>query len=169
MCVCVCVSVCVCVRACVCVCACVCACVCVCVCVCACMCVLYVCVCLCICVCASVPRHFIHAHTMVSLFLPSFYATEIAKFRDIVFGMIEIGIQYGPSLKLWKEYFPYAYIYGLDDGVALRHARTLVIKGDQGSTQVCPSVCCMYVCVCACVCARAFPYVCVCMRVSRCG
>jgi hypothetical protein len=32
-----------------------------------------------------------------------FYPDEIQMYRSLKFGMIEIGIQYGPSLKLWKE------------------------------------------------------------------
>lgn len=38
---------------------------------------------------------------------------EILKGRDIK-KMIEIGILQGASLKMWKEYFPFAFILGLD-------------------------------------------------------
>ena len=33
---------------------------------------------------------------------------------DSVGNVLEIGIQYGPSLKLWRDFFPNAQIYGVD-------------------------------------------------------
>ena len=60
-----------------------------------------------------------------------FFADELHALRDQTFGMIEIGIQHGPSLTLWQEYFPRAHIYGLDDKVAIDEPRVTVVRGDQ--------------------------------------
>ncbi len=60
-----------------------------------------------------------------------FYADELHVLRDQTFGIIEIGIQHGPSLTLWQNYFPRAHIYGLDNKVAIDAPRVTVVRGNQ--------------------------------------
>src|SRR5438067_9360832 len=38
--------------------------------------------------------------------------------RLSVRNVLEIGVNYGPSLRMWEEYFPNADIYGLDSNTA---------------------------------------------------
>lgn len=46
-------------------------------------------------------------------------------------GMIEIGIDQSKSLNLWLEYFPKAFIYGVDIGVGMQGERYFIHKADQ--------------------------------------
>jgi len=48
-------------------------------------------------------------------------------------GMLEIGIDQQKSLQTWLEYFPNAFIYGIDIGVAASGARHRIFKADQSS------------------------------------
>jgi predicted O-methyltransferase YrrM len=44
-----------------------------------------------------------------------FYDAEFARFRDRPISLLEIGVQFGESLRMWLEYFPDALrIYGVD-------------------------------------------------------
>ena len=45
--------------------------------------------------------------------------------------MLEIGVQHGNSLQLWLEYFPRAFIYGVDIGVEMTGERFSIHKADQ--------------------------------------
>jgi hypothetical protein len=47
--------------------------------------------------------------------------------------MLEIGIQKSLSLSMWLNYFPYAYIYGIDIGVEDSGDRYTIFKADQSS------------------------------------
>ena len=52
--------------------------------------------------------------------------------------VLEIGVNYGCSMRMWEEYFPNAVIIGLDHNPdCLRHTagRVLVVSGDQGNEQ----------------------------------
>ncbi len=42
------------------------------------------------------------------------YAALFESFRDDHFTMLELGVQFGLSLRMWRDYFPNAYIVGLD-------------------------------------------------------
>ena len=53
------------------------------------------------------------------------------KFNNLA--MLEIGIENSFSLKLWLEYFPNAFIYGLDINVCEQGERFKIIKGDQSN------------------------------------
>jgi len=46
-------------------------------------------------------------------FLP-FYESRFKSFRDEPIHILEIGVFFGSSLKMWHEYFPKATVYGLD-------------------------------------------------------
>jgi len=50
-------------------------------------------------------------------------------------GVFEIGLFQGASLKLWLEYFPDAFIYGMDIGAEYMGDRACIVKGDQSRVQ----------------------------------
>ena len=61
-----------------------------------------------------------------------FYDKELSEYRNMKsIGILEIGIQNGESLKLWKKYFPYAFIYGIDINIDYSDERCEVFKIDQ--------------------------------------
>lgn len=60
-----------------------------------------------------------------------FYPMFIEKLRNDTFNMLEIGYFKGKSLKVWKDYFPNAFIYVMDIDFDLSDDRSKVIKGDQ--------------------------------------
>ncbi len=62
-----------------------------------------------------------------------FYPMFLEPLRNQEFSMLEIGIDRGGSLSLWKEYFPYAKIFGADIHQEWKDERTTVIKCDQSS------------------------------------
>lgn len=47
--------------------------------------------------------------------------------------MLEIGISQGNSLKLWLEYLPKCYIWGVDINYELKGERFTILKGDQSN------------------------------------
>jgi precorrin-6B methylase 2 len=44
-----------------------------------------------------------------------FYDIEFAKYQDDPISLLEIGVQYGGSIRLWEQYFPKAKIVGIDN------------------------------------------------------
>jgi hypothetical protein len=62
-----------------------------------------------------------------------FYEDYLSSFRNEGISMLEIGIQNGNSLKLWKNYFPKAYIYGIDISIDYTDERTTIFKADQSN------------------------------------
>src|SRR5688572_4842863 len=50
-----------------------------------------------------------HAHRYTFI-----YESFFAQLRDKKLNILEIGIQKGPSLKMWEQYFPHATIVGID-------------------------------------------------------
>lgn len=51
----------------------------------------------------------IHKHSYHKI-----YEDILAPLRDDTFHMLEIGVLYGESLRMWKEYFPLAQVHGID-------------------------------------------------------
>ena len=47
-------------------------------------------------------------------YVDTFYNNLFMPIRESVTNVLEIGIQYGESLLLWRDYFPNAEIYGVD-------------------------------------------------------
>lgn len=45
------------------------------------------------------------------------YSELLAPYRDSATAILEIGIEHGQSLRAWREYFPKANIYGLDNAL----------------------------------------------------
>ena len=62
-----------------------------------------------------------------------FYPMFLEPLRNQEFSMLEIGIDRGGSLSLWKEYFPYAKIFGADIHQEWKDERATIIKCDQSN------------------------------------
>ena len=43
-----------------------------------------------------------------------FYDSFLNSYRETFKNVLEIGVQYGPSIRMWSDYFPNANIYGAD-------------------------------------------------------
>src|SRR3990167_8698218 len=43
------------------------------------------------------------------------YEKHISQWRDKEFNLLEIGVAGGASIKMWREYFPKAKVYGIDN------------------------------------------------------
>lgn len=59
------------------------------------------------------------------------YEKEFAPFRDEPVSLLEIGVQNGGSLELWRKYFTKAEIYGLDIESVKPVEGTEIVQGDQ--------------------------------------
>lgn len=59
------------------------------------------------------------------------YTKILENIRNEEFSLLEIGIDEGKSLNLWKDYLKNAKIYGLDINREFPHNRGYVFKGDQ--------------------------------------
>ncbi len=60
-----------------------------------------------------------------------FYEDVLNKYRKKNFNFLEIGMDKGESLNLWKDYFPKANIYGLEINQGVENDRIVVMKGNQ--------------------------------------
>lgn len=64
-----------------------------------------------------------------------FYPPLLDRFRALQGGgMLEIGVDESRSLQLWLEYFPHAFVYGLDIGVSKQGPRFKIMQADQSQT-----------------------------------
>jgi len=64
-----------------------------------------------------------------------FYPPLLDRFRSVEGGgMLEIGVDESRSLHLWLEYFPLAFIYGIDIGVTKAGPRYKIMQADQSIT-----------------------------------
>ena len=64
------------------------------------------------------------------------YDSYFDKFRNEQIKLLEIGVQYGYSVKMWKEYFPNAEIYGFDldkECMRFQEERITIIHGNQSN------------------------------------
>jgi hypothetical protein len=61
-----------------------------------------------------------------------YYPIYLERFRDVrEAGMLEIGIDESHSLGLWFDYFPHAFIYGIDIGLCKEGERFKIFQADQ--------------------------------------
>jgi hypothetical protein len=61
-----------------------------------------------------------------------FYNKELIEYQNMKeIGILEIGVANFESIDIWKEYFPYAFIYGIDINKEYEDARIKVYKTDQ--------------------------------------
>ncbi len=66
------------------------------------------------------------------------YVVYFELLRDLPIKLLEIGVQSGASLRMWKQYFPKAQIYGIDyyDVQPMEEERIKVIQGQQKDIKV---------------------------------
>ena len=66
------------------------------------------------------------------------YDTYFELLRDAPLKLLEIGVQSGASLRMWKQYFPKAQIYGLDyfDVSPMEEDRIKIVQGQQKDKEV---------------------------------
>lgn len=72
-----------------------------------------------------------------------FYERYFAALKNKPLNLLEIGVYSGASLRMWKEYFPNARIYGMDIRRACKRKeedRIEIFIGDQGSKKFCEEV-----------------------------
>lgn len=60
-----------------------------------------------------------------------FYPIFLDSLRDKNFNLLEIGVDNGKSIELWKRYFTFATIYGIDINISWSDSRTKILKLDQ--------------------------------------
>lgn len=64
------------------------------------------------------------------------YIQRFTPIKNSVKNVLEIGIKTGESIKLWKDFFPNATIYGMDIRLhPVSEDRVVYFKGDQSSTK----------------------------------
>lgn len=68
-------------------------------------------------------------------FMP-LYEKILEPLRGMDICLLEIGIAEGASLRTWREYFPKAYIWGLDKVVMCEVAGCIIAEGDASETGV---------------------------------
>lgn len=59
---------------------------------------------------AKYPTDKLSSHSYTPL-----YEEMLAPYRESATAILEIGIEHGQSLRAWREYFPNAYIHGIDN------------------------------------------------------
>ena len=75
-------------------------------------------------------------HTYKNISYLNIYEKHFEKIRNDVKVFVEIGILNGKSLKMWKEYFPNAIIYGIDinpNCKQFEEDRIKILIGDQNN------------------------------------
>ena len=60
-----------------------------------------------------------------------FYPHHLDRFRDRQGNLVEIGVDEGRSLQLWRQYLPMAFLHGVDIGMDLEGDRLIVHRCDQ--------------------------------------
>lgn len=60
-----------------------------------------------------------------------FYPRHLDRFCETVGNLVEIGVDEGRSLQLWRNYFPKAYIHGVDISVELEGDGFVIHRCDQ--------------------------------------
>jgi cephalosporin hydroxylase len=66
----------------------------------------------------------------VHSYIDQYYETALASYRTTALRVLEIGINQGHSLMMWKEYFPHAEVIGVDIKVPSVDTGCLMIEGD---------------------------------------
>jgi SAM-dependent methyltransferase len=67
-----------------------------------------------------------------------FYQLHLEDRRKQVKSVLEIGVRYGASLRMWAHYFPHAQLYGIDRALdpAFSEPRVTLFEGDQTDRRV---------------------------------
>jgi hypothetical protein len=64
-----------------------------------------------------------------------FYPFWMEAYRDKAFNLLEIGMKEGASAKLWREYFPKATLFGIDNNDRVAASDIQIFIGDQSNRQ----------------------------------
>jgi hypothetical protein len=63
-----------------------------------------------------------------------FYNKELIEYKNMQnIGILEIGVADFTSLDMWKSFFPYAFVYGIDISIEYKDNRLKVYKSDQSN------------------------------------
>lgn len=65
----------------------------------------------------------------------------IDQFRTTQGAMLEIGVEEGRSLRMWRDYFPLFQIYGIDKDKSIAEDRIHVFAGDQSDVTRMAAIC----------------------------
>lgn len=74
-------------------------------------------------------------HGRVPHHYDALYDPLFAPLRDKPVRLLEIGIFYGESMKLWRDYFPKGKIFGIDIELPPPIPGVTMFQGDQGDTE----------------------------------
>ena len=70
------------------------------------------------------------------------YEQHLAPMRPTAKRVLEIGVFRGASLQMWRDYFPFAEVYGVDiDDVTVEGSRIHTIRGDQSDPKLLAQLC----------------------------
>ena len=88
----------------------------------------------CSCVASGVGFH--HAKKHLN-FITEIYPVYFDPFKNDKITLLEIGVKYGASLRVWKDFFPNGLIYGIDieKSYALTEDRIKTFTGSQADTK----------------------------------
>ena len=64
-----------------------------------------------------------------------FYPIFLERFRNLEISMCELGVYHCESAKMWKEYFPKAKIFGVDNDETIKCEHIDVIHADQSKDE----------------------------------
>lgn len=64
-----------------------------------------------------------------------FYPRHLDRFRDRNGNLVEIGVDQGKSLGLWRQYLPNAFLHGIDIGIESEGDRFLIHRCDQSDPE----------------------------------
>lgn len=64
-----------------------------------------------------------------------FYPYHLDRFRQSKGNLVEIGVDKGKSLQLWHQYFPYAFVHGVDINIQAKGNRYLIHQCDQSNAK----------------------------------
>ena len=64
-----------------------------------------------------------------------FYPYHLDRFRHSQGNLVEIGVDEGKSLQLWHQYFPHAFIHGIDINKQAKGNRYLIHQCDQSNVK----------------------------------
>ncbi len=61
-----------------------------------------------------------------------FYDKELQEYKNIKdIGILEIGVESFQSIDMWKDYFPQAFVYGIDINKEYKDGRIHIFRSDQ--------------------------------------
>jgi hypothetical protein len=76
------------------------------------------------------------SHPKTHHYLRDIYPPYFEPLQNETLKILEIGVKFGGSLRTWRDFFPYAQIYGIEiqERLAFEEERIKVFTGDQSDT-----------------------------------